>query len=111
MSESRILFDLYKETKEEKYSKAIELTYSQILTHPRTKEGNFWHKEIYPNQVWLDGLSKYDKKLVRNDRGSLRLFWRRNDSTHHRSLSYNSFRYDHNASMYCSWNHYVYAFA
>lgn len=56
MSESRILFDLYKETKEEKYSKAIELTYSQIKTHPRTKEGNFWHKKIYPNQVWLDGL-------------------------------------------------------
>jgi len=23
---------------------------------PRTKEGNFWHKKIYPNQVWLDGL-------------------------------------------------------
>ena len=56
MSESRILFDLYKETKDEKYSKAIELTYSQIKTHPRTKEGNFWHKKIYPNQVWLDGL-------------------------------------------------------
>ena len=56
MSESRILFDLYKETKEEKYSKAIELTYSQILSHPRTKEGNFWHKKIYENQVWLDGL-------------------------------------------------------
>ena len=56
ISESRILFDLYKETKEEKYSKAIELTYSQILSHPRTKEGNFWHKKIYPNQIWLDGL-------------------------------------------------------
>ena len=23
---------------------------------PRTKEGNFWHKKIYPNQVWLDGM-------------------------------------------------------
>ena len=23
---------------------------------PRTAEGNFWHKKIYPNQVWLDGL-------------------------------------------------------
>lgn len=54
--ESRILFDLYKITGKEKYSKAIELTHSQILTQPRTKEGNFWHKEIYPNQVWLDGL-------------------------------------------------------
>ena len=54
--ESRILFDLYDLTKNEKYNKANELTYSQVKTHPRTKEGNFWHKKIYPNQVWLDGL-------------------------------------------------------
>ena len=56
VAESRILFDLFKYYGEEKYKKAIELSYSQILTHPRTKEGNFWHKKIYPNQVWLDGL-------------------------------------------------------
>lgn len=54
--ESRILFDLYKITGNEKYSKAIEFTYEQIKKHPRTKEGNFWHKLIYPNQIWLDGL-------------------------------------------------------
>ncbi len=56
VSETRVLFDLYEYTKEEKYSKAIDLVYEQIKTHPRTKEGNFWHKKIYPNQVWLDGL-------------------------------------------------------
>lgn len=54
--ESRILFDLYQLTKKEKYQKAIQLTYQQVLNHPRTEEGNFWHKKIYPNQVWLDGL-------------------------------------------------------
>ncbi|PKK92705.1 MAG: glycosyl hydrolase family 88, partial [Tenericutes bacterium HGW-Tenericutes-6] len=54
--ESRILFDLYDITGTEKYSKAIEYTYNQIKKHPRTKGGNFWHKKIYPNQVWLDGL-------------------------------------------------------
>lgn len=56
ISESRILFDMYDFTGNEKYRKAIELTYSQIKTQPRTAEGNFWHKAIYPNQVWLDGL-------------------------------------------------------
>lgn len=56
VSESKILFDLYKYTGNEKYRKAIELTHSQFLTHPRTKEGNFWHKGIYHDQVWLDGL-------------------------------------------------------
>lgn len=56
VSESRILFDLYKYTKEDKYLKAIHNTYLQVLDQPRTKAGNFWHKKIYPYQVWLDGI-------------------------------------------------------
>lgn len=56
MCESRVLFDLYKLTGLEKYKKAIEYTYGQIAVQPRTFEGSFWHKDIYPNQVWLDGL-------------------------------------------------------
>ena len=56
LNEGRILFDLYKITGKEKYSKAIELLYSQIKTQPRTEYGNFWHKKIYENQVWLDGI-------------------------------------------------------
>lgn len=52
----KTLFELYDLTGKEKYRKAIDLVYSQIGQMPRTKEGNFWHKNIYPNQVWLDGL-------------------------------------------------------
>ena len=47
-----ILYDIYGD---EKYRKAIDTIRSQLLTQPRTKEGNFWHKDIYPWQVWLDG--------------------------------------------------------
>ena len=50
------LFPLYDLTGKEKYRKAIELVRSQLSTMPRTPEGNFWHKLIYPNQVWLDGI-------------------------------------------------------
>ncbi|MCI8404379.1 MAG: glycosyl hydrolase family 88 [Clostridia bacterium] len=50
------LFYLYHKTGEEKYKKAIELLASQFEIQPRTKSGTFWHKQIYPNQVWLDGL-------------------------------------------------------
>lgn len=52
----KTLFQLYDITGKEKYKKAIDLIYSQIKGQPRTEEGNFWHKKIYPNQVWLDGL-------------------------------------------------------
>lgn len=54
--ESRVLFDLYRLTGLEKYDLAIEKTYEHIKNQPRTKDGNFWHKKIYPHQVWLDGL-------------------------------------------------------
>lgn len=50
------LFKLFDYTKKEKYKKAMDIVRSQLDIMPRTKEGNFWHKKIYPNQVWLDGL-------------------------------------------------------
>ena len=50
------LFTLYRLTDKQKYKKALDKLYEQIKGQPRTKEGNFWHKKIYPNQVWLDGL-------------------------------------------------------
>ena len=56
VNQGKNLFTLYDLTGEQRYRDAIETIRSQLETHPRTKEGNFWHKKIYPNQVWLDGL-------------------------------------------------------
>lgn len=50
------LFDLYKTTGEEKYRKAADILRAQLETQPRTQSGGFWHKKIYPWQMWLDGL-------------------------------------------------------
>jgi unsaturated rhamnogalacturonyl hydrolase len=47
---------LYDVTHDEKYKKAAFLKMKQLETHPRTKEGGFWHKKIYPWQMWLDGI-------------------------------------------------------
>jgi unsaturated rhamnogalacturonyl hydrolase len=52
----KILFSLYKETGKEKYKLAIERLMGQLKWHPRTLEGAYWHKLIYPHQVWLDGV-------------------------------------------------------
>ena len=43
-------------SKEQGYLKALVLIRSQLQNHPRTKEGVFWHKQIYPWQIWLDGI-------------------------------------------------------
>jgi unsaturated rhamnogalacturonyl hydrolase len=52
----RNLLFLYKQTKQEKYLKAVRSLRNQLRTHPRIAEGGFWHKKIYPYQMWLDGL-------------------------------------------------------
>ena len=70
---SKILFFMYDKTGDEKYLKAIEFTMDFLRKQPRCKCENFIHKDIYPNQIWLDGLymaqpfymeyeTKYDKK-------------------------------------------------
>ncbi len=52
----RVLLTLYKVTGNKKYFTAATTLWEQLKQHPRTKEGGFWHKKIYPYQMWLDGL-------------------------------------------------------
>ncbi|MEA5257488.1 glycoside hydrolase family 88 protein [Arcicella aquatica] len=52
----RSLVMLYRESGKEKFKLAADLLRKQLSEQPRTKEGGFWHKQIYPNQMWLDGL-------------------------------------------------------
>ncbi|MEP7074173.1 MAG: glycoside hydrolase family 88 protein [Acidobacteriota bacterium] len=47
---------MYRATGDAKYKKAADLLRSQLKNQPRTTEGGFWHKKIYPDQMWLDGL-------------------------------------------------------
>ena len=56
INEGRVLFGLYERTGKQQYRLAAEGLARQLEGHPRTAEGNFWHKAIYPHQVWLDGI-------------------------------------------------------
>ena len=52
----RNLMILYKTTGDQKYKTALLSLVDQMKSQPRTPEGGYWHKQIYPNQMWLDGL-------------------------------------------------------
>lgn len=52
----RLVLALYQKTREEKYQKAAAVLMKQLAGQPRTREGGFWHKQIYPFQMWLDGI-------------------------------------------------------
>ena len=56
VNNGKLVLLLYRVLGKEKYKKVADLLRSQLKTHPRTKEGGFWHKKIYTNQMWLDGL-------------------------------------------------------
>ncbi|MBC3786410.1 glycoside hydrolase family 88 protein [Spirosoma utsteinense] len=58
MPGGRVLLTLAQQTEanREKYRKAADVLRAQLAEQPRTKEKGFWHKQRYPNQMWLDGL-------------------------------------------------------
>jgi unsaturated rhamnogalacturonyl hydrolase len=56
INNGKLVLLLYAVTGKEKYKKAADLLRKQLQNHPRTNGGSFWHKKIYPYQVWLDGL-------------------------------------------------------
>lgn len=56
VNQGKLLLYLWKKTGENRYKQAADLLVQQLENHPRTSEGGFWHKKIYPHQMWLDGL-------------------------------------------------------
>lgn len=52
----KLLLMLSNLTGEQRFMTAAGHLMKQMETHPRTEEGGFWHKKVYPHQMWLDGL-------------------------------------------------------
>jgi unsaturated rhamnogalacturonyl hydrolase len=60
LNTGKALFALYEQTGDTRYKHALDLLRSQLDRQPRTRSGGFWHKQIYPNQMWLDGIYMAD---------------------------------------------------
>jgi unsaturated rhamnogalacturonyl hydrolase len=52
---ARAVMAVYQATKEDRYAKAATFLHQRLADQPRTASGGYWHKQIYPNQMWLDG--------------------------------------------------------
>ncbi len=52
----KMLLKLFDKTGDSRYMIAADTLREQLRRQPRTSEGGFWHKKIYPEQMWLDGL-------------------------------------------------------
>jgi unsaturated rhamnogalacturonyl hydrolase len=51
----RTVLSIYRVTQQEKYYKTVKFLHDQVLAQPKNADGGYWHKQIYPNQMWLDG--------------------------------------------------------
>ncbi len=52
----RNVLTVYRRSPLPKYKKALDKFIEQLKTHPKTNSGGYWHKKIYPWQMWLDGI-------------------------------------------------------
>jgi len=52
----RQLLYLYNETHQDRYAAGAKHVFDELTLQPRNRAGGFWHKQIYPAQMWLDGL-------------------------------------------------------
>lgn len=56
----RLCLFLYDETGDARYKAAADQLIHHLENQPTTSEGGYWHKEIYPHQMWLDGIYMAD---------------------------------------------------
>ncbi len=74
---ARMFFDLHDMFghEDKRYRRVTRMIREQIDDQPRTTTGEFWHKQIYPHQVWLDGFymalpfyAEYTKRYAPKDK-------------------------------------------
>jgi unsaturated rhamnogalacturonyl hydrolase len=65
----KVLFALYGEAKaapdRQRYREALQALRAQLAIQPRTADGGFWHKKVYPHQMWADGVYMASPFLAR----------------------------------------------
>jgi unsaturated rhamnogalacturonyl hydrolase len=59
------IMTLYQRERDEKYKVYLDRFIGQLKTHPKTNSGGYWHKKIYPWQMWLDGIFMASPFMVR----------------------------------------------
>lgn len=56
----RLVLALYEESRDPKYQAIADTLAVQLQRQPRTGDGGYWHKAVYPHQMWLDGIFMAD---------------------------------------------------
>jgi unsaturated rhamnogalacturonyl hydrolase len=103
-----VLLYLYPKTNEQRFLTAIETLNSQMETQPKTSDGGYWHKKIYPYQMWLDGLymaepfhTRYARDYVKDSVESQKIY---NDVVHQFDLIQKHSRDENSGLLFHGWD-------
>jgi unsaturated rhamnogalacturonyl hydrolase len=53
---ARLAIWFHQQTGLSKYKAIADTIALQLKRQPKTSDGGYWHKQVYPNQMWLDGV-------------------------------------------------------
>ena len=103
-----VLLFLYPITKEERFLKAMETLNSQLESQPKTSDGGYWHKKVYPYQMWLDGLymaepfhTRYAKEYIEDAAAQQKIY---DDVVHQFDLIQKHSRDEKSGLLYHGWD-------
>jgi unsaturated rhamnogalacturonyl hydrolase len=51
----RSVLVMYRVTQDPRYYTAAKFLHDQVQAQPKNASGGYWHKGVYPDQMWLDG--------------------------------------------------------
>lgn len=57
---ARLAILFHQQTGEAKYKSIVDTIITQLEHQPKTREGGYWHKQVYEHQMWLDGIFMAD---------------------------------------------------
>jgi unsaturated rhamnogalacturonyl hydrolase len=100
---ARLAILFHQQTREAKYKSIVDTIATQLTRQPKTSEGGYWHKDVYPQQMWLDGIFMADVFSMQYAQAYNKREWF-DEAVHQIKLIYKHTRDDTTGLLYHGWD-------
>lgn len=100
---ARLAILFHQDTKQEKYKSVVDTIITQLERQPTTKEGGYWHKQVYEHQMWLDGIFMADVFSMQYAQAYNKPEWY-DEAVHQIKLIYRHTKDDKTGLLYHGWD-------
>lgn len=100
---ARLAILFHQDTKQDKYKSVVDTIVKQLEHQPKTKEGGYWHKQVYEHQMWLDGIFMADVFSMQYAQAYNKPEWF-DEAVHQIKLIYQHTKDDKTGLLYHGWD-------